>query len=434
MTEKAALLIRVSTGMQKDNYSPGTQRDMGIGYCERQGYTLDPRHIFDDVYTAKDSYDSRPGLEAVKVAVVRGEIDVVIALKVDHVFRDQFDAIAFLRFLKDYGCRIEFVLEKFENSAIGRMMYSLIAYAAEQRWEDIREATRRGLDARIGRVDGKDDPTKGKPLAGGKPPYGYRWADAEKSRYVIYEPEARIVRIIFEELARGGTARGLCERFHAEGIPTPAAEQARKLFEQGKRKSPDTIWRSRTISLIAHNRVYIGEAWTNKNRVVKEGSKKKGQRPRPEAEQKLLPAGTAPAIITDEALFYAAQEQLTRNRTVEVGRKNRNPQAHLLRNGYARCGGCGAALSAVNPTDGRQRQPFYTCTKTYEAGNRGRCTPFSITAAELDEAAWEKVRIILDPPDWGKDFLRSQADTGVIEAELASVTTLIDDYEGQLAS
>jgi hypothetical protein len=146
-------------------------------------------------------------------------------------------------------------------------------------------------------------------------------------------------------------------------------------------------------------------------------------------ERTLLPDGVVPPIV-DAALFRAAGETLQRNRNSEGPRRSSNPQAHLLRNGYARCGQCGAALTAINPKkDRHNRQPFYQCGYGTRKARKGRCKSFYITAAELDAAAWSLVRQVIDEPEWAKDFIRAQSDTAVIEAELASFDALIAELE-----
>jgi hypothetical protein len=50
-------------------------------------------------------------------------------------------------------------------------------------------------------------------------------------------------------------------------------------------------------------------------------------------------------------------------------------------------------------------------------------------AAELDAAAWNMVRQVLDEPEWAKAFIRQQSDTAIIDAELGSYDALIEEWE-----
>jgi DNA invertase Pin-like site-specific DNA recombinase len=59
----AAAYIRVSTGVQRDNYSPETQFEAIADWCRDKGYQLAPDNIFRDVYTGKSSADQRPAFD-----------------------------------------------------------------------------------------------------------------------------------------------------------------------------------------------------------------------------------------------------------------------------------------------------------------------------------------------------------------------------------
>lgn len=58
-----------------------------------------------------------------------------------------------------------------------------------------------------------------------KVPYGYRRvprSDAVPARYQIYEPEAAIVRRIFDDYVAGGySMRQIAKRLYADGITSP---------------------------------------------------------------------------------------------------------------------------------------------------------------------------------------------------------------------
>lgn len=201
MMTTAAVYVRVSTGGQRDNTSPESQIALASEYATSKGYSVAAGHVYREVWTAKASGDLRPELQRLKAAIVAGEVEVVIALKADRMFRDILDGMVFAQFLRANRARLEFVLEANDDSPLGLVMYGLKLYGAETHWDAIREATQRGMMARL---------KSGKPRAGGKPLYGYRWADeATKERLVIYEPEAEIVRRMYRHLAGGGSLASL---------------------------------------------------------------------------------------------------------------------------------------------------------------------------------------------------------------------------------
>lgn len=230
-----------------------------------------------------------------------------------------------------------------------------------------------------------------------------------KVRLEIYEPEAATVRFIFDALAGGQSCWDIIRSFEARNIPAP---------RNGK-------WCPSTIGRMVRNESYIGKAYANRYEVIKRDGKR-NQRIRPREEWIALPDGVFPAI-TDEATMMAAVRQIEKNRTIDAPRNNKNPEAFLLRGGYARCGTCGAALMAVNR---KGNQPFYRCPYSCRSNDK-RCPSFTITTAELDNAAWASVRLILDNPDWAKAYLREQATPDTTAADLEAVEAVLKDLAKQ---
>jgi DNA invertase Pin-like site-specific DNA recombinase len=391
--ETAGIYVRVSTGAQRDNYSPESQIALGSEYAAAKSYAISPEHIYREVFTGKESGDHRPELQRLKAAIIAGEISVVIALKADRMFRDILDGMVFAQFLRSHKARLEFIQGNNDTSPLGQVMYALELFSAESHWEAIKEATERGRKARI---------ASGKPLAGKKPLYGYRWEDeATKERLAIHKPEAEIVRRIYRHLAGGGSLASMVKRLRSEGVPSPAKGE----------------WGAPGLSRLVRNEAYKGIAYARRWETFKNAYGKRDSRLRPKADWIPLPEGTIPAIIEPE-LWGKANAQIERNRATEGPRNLANPEAFLLRNGYAVCGKCGQPMAAKNRAG---RPPFYACARNLKAGEVRPCTGTQIEAATLDQAIWEKIRLILGDPEWVKGYLSEQADTAVIDADLAAV-------------
>ncbi len=82
-------------------------------------------------------------------------------------------------------------------------------FVAEMERLKIRERTQRGTRARV---------EAGKPLVGCRPPYGYRWRDAEKSGFLLDPERAAVVRRIFDSVLQGQSLRGTCRALMAAGF------------------------------------------------------------------------------------------------------------------------------------------------------------------------------------------------------------------------
>ena len=82
-------------------------------------------------------------------------------------------------------------------------------------------------------------------------PYGYRRRPRDAhgpARLVVFEPEAAVVRRIFDDYVHGGhSLREIIRRLAADGISPPAGR--------------DRLWRTWTLSKLLRNQAHIGEAY-----------------------------------------------------------------------------------------------------------------------------------------------------------------------------
>jgi site-specific DNA recombinase len=116
---------------------------------------------------------------------------------------------------------------------------------------------------------------------------------------------------------------------------------------------------------------------------------------RPEADRVAMPAGVVPPMVTAEE-FAAVRRRLAANRA-QASRNNRDPEATLLRGGFARCGYCGGALQVERDRRAEGGNgPTYVCGTTNS--DRFGCPPFAIAAPLLDGAVWERVLGVLRDP------------------------------------
>ncbi len=329
----------------------------------------------------------RPVLQGIIQRIKAGDITEFVTLDVDRLTRNQSHLGIFLDVLERHGCTLVFALYDFENTAIGKFMLNSRAFAAEFEREKIRYRTQDGLRERA-RKDGK--------LLGGWHYYGTRYADPEtrrkgRSKLVEYEPEAATVREIFEALAnRGSSATGIARDLTERGIPTP----------RGGRE-----WTARQVINMVRNRAYLGEA------VVFRAS-----------EPVTLPAGTIPALV-DGDTFRRANEQLDRLRTHKEGtRNNRNPQAFLLRDGFARCALCDSLLVCSNTTG-----PRYVQAMQYR--RQHDCPHVGIRAEDLDAAVWDRVTLLLSDPNILKSALLDQTADDTVDERIKDVERQLSKIE-----
>jgi site-specific DNA recombinase len=326
--------------------------------------------------------------------VRRSEVDVVLAFALDRLSRKQAHVAILADEIAEAGVTLEFVTERFEDTAVGEFIRSAKAFAAEIEREKLAERTVRGRIARV---------QSGKLIPGGRPPYGYRWRDETKGQLDEDPITGAVVRRMFAAIAAGASLNKLAATLAAEHIPTPTG--------QGH-------WHASTLSTILHRPAYKGEAYGW-------GIRKAGSTPQRFDPQKAirLPDGTIPALV-DQATWDAVQDVLRRNKAQSI-RSAKNPAAALLRGGFVTCGTCGRAMK-VRPRSGGGVD--YYCDP-----NRGLpCPqPTAIKGNILDAAVWARARAIITDPSTVAREIERLRDNDPTADDLKSIARLVDEVERQ---
>ncbi len=407
--QRAALIYcRVSSDKQEDNSSLGTQEAACREFCERNGYAIGG--VFTEVFTASALWE-RPQLTAERDAIRRGEAKVIVAFSIDRLSRDAAHLHILVDEAERHGGAIEFATEALDSSPIGKVLLSLKGFAAEVEREKIIERTMRGLRARA---------EAGKLKPGRHPLYGYKFPVAltenngdlvstvTRDRYEIEPETAPIVRRIFAQYVEGTPLTAICARLNAEGIPAPGGG----------------TWTRAGAHSLLRSESYTGTAFLNRTRTTKERGRRK-QIPLPREEWIRLPDGTIPPLI-DRATYDAATARSRRN-AQESTRRNSNPEAYLLRGGYAVCGNCGKSASASFRTrrDGSRVRGYRVIVSTEQHVN---CRSVAIDADVLDSAVETYLKhVVLDRDVLAlmigrlRDDDTATTDTTATEATLAKV-------------
>lgn len=379
---RAALYVRVSTERQGDNYSLGTQEEECRRFAAEQGYLVDDAHVYRETHTAVDLWE-RPELTRAREAMARGEFDALVCYDPDRFSRKQVHTALLLHFCEQAGVELKFAMFDFEQDATGQLLLNVRAYAAELEHEKIRERTIRGRRARA---------KSGKAHAGPRPLYGYHW-NGDRTGLLIDEATAPVVRRIYREVGAGQSLRKVSEGLSRDGIPTPKG---------GSR------WTHATLHDLLYHPSYTGKAVAFRFDTSRQTRKEQGRRvERPAEEQIPLPAGTVPPLVTEREAALARQ-RLAQHR-VESSRRNRNPEAFLLRGGYLRCGCCGHLVSTVwmrhgsRPDDEARDRALYRIQRR-SVGHHD-CPTTQIEAKNLDREVWARVEDILLHPENIKDEL-----------------------------
>lgn len=215
---KAAIYCRVSTDEQAENgTSLDTQREQAEAYVKSRGWTL--VQVFEDagISGTKDEA-GRAGLRALMESARRGEIEVVVVMKVDRFSRSVAHFTEAVAELKRLGVDFASVTEGFDSTQLtGQLMQNILASFAEFEHGRIKE--RMMLGRRTVVEQGY--------WGGGNIPFGYRAvADGSHTRLEVDEEAAETIRLAASLLVNQGyTTTETSDHLNALGRKPGRAER-----------------------------------------------------------------------------------------------------------------------------------------------------------------------------------------------------------------
>lgn len=201
---------RVSTQRQVDEgESLDVQRRQIEGYALMHGMALDGVIVEEGVSGSVPVQD-RPAAGPLFAKLVKG--DVVIAPKLDRLFRSALDALQVVEGLKARGVKLH-LLDlggDIAGNGLSKLFLTIAAAFAEAERDRIRE--------RVGQVKA-DQKARGRFL-GGIMPFGYRLVrddDGKGGRLVPHDGEQEAIREMAALRAQGKPLRAIAEAMRAKG-------------------------------------------------------------------------------------------------------------------------------------------------------------------------------------------------------------------------
>ena len=407
---RVAIYARVSSDAQQERGTIGSQLEVLRGRITGEGHEL-IGEFCDDGYSGARL--DRPALDALRDQAEAGAFDAVWCLSPDRLARAYVYQVVILDELTRLGVRVIFAdAPALDDDPQLRLLTQVQGVIAEYERAKIAERNRRGKlwRSRAGEV------------VSAKAPYGYRRAprDATGPAHLeIFEPEAAVVRRIFDDYVAGGQSiREIGRRLNTDDIPSPTG---------------NTEWWHSTVSRVLRNEAYIGRVYFNQTESVpttRDGRHATTQRRRPREEWIAI---GCPPVITD-AVFDAAQAVSRDNSRFSPRNLPEDVQAWLLR-GLLRCGVCRVGVNTHKMvTRSGKVHRYYWCRNhiNVRIGGPPRCSERNIRADALDAFVFEQVRAALLHPDMllaGQAALTAAtpaADDELLAAELARLDRKLD--------
>jgi len=376
---RVALYARVSSESQEARGTIGSQLEVLRARIAVEGHEL-IAEFCDDGYSGARL--DRPGLDRMRDQAEAGAFEAVWCLSPDRLARAYAYQVLVLDELTQLGVRVLFSdAPAFDDADPQLQLLTQVqGVIAEYERAKIAERNRRGRlwRSRAGEV------------VSWKAPYGYRRVARDASgpaRLDVFEPEAAVVRRIFDDHLSGGhSIRQIVRRLNTDHITTPTGK---------------TEWWHSTVCRILRNEAYVGAVYFNQTETVattsRNGRRSTTQRPRPREEWIAIPC---PPIIAD-TVFDAAQRVSRDNSKWSPRNLPDDVEAWLLRR-LVRCGACGVTVGCHKMvTRSGKVHRYYWCPNhaSVREGGEQRCPERNIRADALDTFVFEQVRAALLRPD-----------------------------------
>lgn len=376
MSLRAALYARVSTDIQRENYSIPTQISDMLNYAKLEGYAVVGDHYVDFITgkdTAKsesaipafvDDYTStelsRPGLNAALLFLEATGFDVLIVHAIDRLARDPYFRQTIEREFMARGARVEYVLGNYDDTPEGEVKKDLDATFAK--WENAKRVERCNRGRKRKAEMGK--------FVMGTVPYGYRMDRNAFGGLSVNEEQAEVVRQIFSWFVD--------DRVSVDQIVRELNRTGAKTYYQS------SVWAKSTVHHILENTTYAGHFFYQKN-------KRQGKKVIKRDPSEWIRIECTPIVSMDA--FLAAQE--IKNHNKEYVR--RMPKRFYLLTGMIICANCRKAYITQTKKPGKNRLKNEAASYRHRM-NHGHCSNKTISARVLQPMVWDKVvNILLNP-------------------------------------
>jgi site-specific DNA recombinase len=391
--KRCAIYARFSTEMQRAASLEDQVRNCRR-FAAQLGWEVVEGHIYQDSALSGFGVEHRPAYQRLVATALAANppFAVILVDDLSRLSRDLVETLKLYRRLKRHGIELVAVADGIQTShQMAKLQITIKGLVNELYLDDLRDKTHRGLTGQA---------LKG--MSAGGRLFGYRTSRADGgAAWVVFEPEAEIVRRIFRMYADGLSMKTIAVRLNDAGETFPAKATRRGAERRG--------WAVSTIHTILKNEKYLGRWVWNKTTFVKDPETGK-RTPMSRPKDDWVIDDRPDLAIVDPELWTRVEERLQAVRAAYGGtERNKRPRGqapelysrHLL-SGLLRCAICGARVTIQTSTRkkangvvyryGRYRCSFHVAKGTSVCGNN-----MSIRQDVLEARLLERFRGSLTP-------------------------------------
>ena len=367
--KRIAIYCRVSTIEQaEEGYSIDEQERLLTEWCSKMDYIV-TKYYSDRGISGKD-IKHRPALKELLKDAEEKKFDMVISWKINRISRRLSDVLKIVDIFEKNNITFKSYSEPFEtDTPAGKMQFQMMALIGEFERGTIAQNVKMGMCAKAragewcgGRVLGYD-------LV---PIDDIQTGKRRKTKLIINEKEAEVVRIIFNEYANGKGYKAITNKINKLGYKTKKGNN----FSVG------------SIKDILTNPVYIGKVRYN---VRKKWSEK---RRRNINTNPIITDGIHDSIIK-ESLWDKVQAILESKK----GKPARIYDGKFPLTGILKCPKCGAGMVIMRTTntlkDGTKRRLTYYACGNWKNKGTAVCNSNTIRCDKANDYVFSKISELL---------------------------------------
>ena len=372
-----ALYCRLSQEDANEGESNSIQNQKAIllQYAKEHRFP-NPTFFVDDGYSGTN-YD-RPGFQAMLAEIEAGKVAVCCTKDLSRLGRNSSLTGLYINFtFPKYGVRYIAINDHFDTIDPNSTDNDV---AGIKNWfnEFFAKDTSRKIRA-VQKAKGE----RGVPLTTNVP-FGYLKDPNDKTRWIVDEAAAQVVKHIFRLCMEGCGPMQIAKVLQEEKVLNPTAYKRRAGI---KTPSPETAdpyhWNTNTIVHILERREYTGCTVNFKTYTNSIWDKKQRDTP---LEKQAVFYGTHPVIIEQEVFDKVQEIRQQRHRRTKTGKSS-------LFSGMVYCADCGAKMRYCTTNYFEKRQDHFVCAN-YRS-NTGSCSAHYIRAVVLEDLVWMHMKAVI---------------------------------------
>ncbi len=342
--------------MDQELNSLVVQRDACEAYISSQkgsGWILVPDEFDDGGWSGGNV--ERPALKRLFQEVERGNIDCIVVHRIDRLSRSLADFVRMVEMFEKNNVSFVSVTQQFSTtSSMGRLTLNILLSFAQFEREVTAERIREKVAA-----------SKQKGMwVGGYPPLSY---NIHNQTLVINEPEAELIRHVFQRFTQIGSCIELVKELNAAGHRTKTWTTQSGKHIAGKPFDKGTLYR------LLNNKTFIGKAVHKEN----------------------VYPGEHEAII-DKPLWDKVHSIMDKNRHKRSNRTRTQTPAPLK--GIIQCQHCNRAMTTSHTRKKGKLYRYYLCVNAAKTGY-DNCPIGMVSAGEVEGVILDRLRLLFRSPE-----------------------------------